>query len=247
MRACLCLMAKLYRNGGFSLLPYLLESDHNCSASSWLVKLTYFYRSNIFLTSNCLFCHLFDVEMFRGLLCDLEWFPRLYLYNSLKWQQLEMSCCRMNDVSGPFVYRQFVYNILDWCPYIIKIIRCWSYCMKLFCETSCLLSKSCSASVHFCPLLQRGFIFSFFSPAGEGLCICSFFSEMWEWTCHSSESLIVGRQLFIFGKEQRPSVSNYTAVTSVQKSPGSRWLKRTVLGEEKGCHNFSLFAINKRC
>lgn len=123
----------------------------------------------------------------------------------------------------------------------------WSYCMKVFCETSCLLSKSCSASVHFCPLLQRGFIFSFFSPAGERLCVCSFFSKMLEWTCHSSESLIVGRQLFFLWKKQRPSVSNYTAVTPVQKSPGSRWLKRTVLGEEKGCHNFSLFAINKQC
>lgn len=62
--------------------------------------------------------------------------------------------------------------------------------MRLFYETSCLSSKSCSASVHFCPLLWEGFIFSYFSPAGEGLCLCSFSSKMLEWTCHSSESLL---------------------------------------------------------
>lgn len=59
-------------------------------------------------------------------------------------------------------------------------------------------------------------------------------------------SLIIGRQLFILGKELRGSVSNYIAVTLVQKSPGSRWLKRTVLGEKKGCLNISFFC-NKQC
>lgn len=189
----------------------------------WLsLKLTYFYWSNIFLTSNCLFL---SALLFRGLLYGLEWFPRLYLYTSLRWQQLEMSCCRMN-ISGPLASIQFVCYILDWCPCITKIIRYWSYCMRLFYETSCLLSKSCSASAHFCLFLQKGFIFRFFSPDVEGLC------KMLEWTCHCSESLIIGRQLFVFGKEQRVSVSNETAVASVQKSPGSRWLERTVLGEE---------------
>lgn len=74
-----------------------------------------------------------------------------------------------------------------------------------------------------------------------------FASKMLEWSCHSSKSLIVRRQLFIFGKEQRGSVSNYAAVTSVQKSPGSRRLKRSLLGEENECLNFSLFAVNRQC
>lgn len=64
-------------------------------------------------------------------------------------------------------------------------IKCWSYCMRLSYKTGCLLSKPCSASVHFCPFFQRVFVFSIlvFGPAGGALCMCTLFCKMLDFVC----------------------------------------------------------------